>query len=92
MSRNNKTVANKRVGKKTSEKKDRIVIPILLSTVLLMLSITFIKDAFVDEHEGLSGFSVLGDFIFFCIGGFVLCLIWVIYYIISNIIDWKNEK
>ena len=56
MSRNNKTVANKRVGKKTSEKKDRIIIPILLSTVLLMLSIPFIKDAFVDEHEGLSGF------------------------------------
>ena len=68
------------------------VVPIILSILVLLSLIPFIKNAFFVEHEGLSGLSALWDVLFLYIGFGVLCLIWIIYLIILAIAKKKNKE
>lgn len=68
------------------------VVPIILSILVLLSLIPFVKDAFFVEHEGLSGLSVVGDILFLYIGFGVLCLTWIIYLILLAIAKKKNKE
>ena len=86
---NNKPeITNFNNTKKSINKKPTI--PIILSILIIIFIIPFIKDAFFIEHEGWGALSVIADIYIFIIGGSAIGIIWVIYLITLAISKKKS--